>query len=115
MTYLRKRQVSKREGRALSSLHTLDLVDHRIYHLLLLLLLLGRLPCGESVNYGVNGLFFWVFEAFVSLYEGTLAVAFYLVCFIGFVDVLVDADDVAISVDFLFLLEKTVAVEDFYL
>ena len=97
-------------GEGVSSLHALDFVDHGVDHFLLLL---GRLPGREGVEYGIDGLFFWVLEAVGALDNSALAVAFHLIHLVGFVDVLVNADDVAVSVvDLLFLLEEAVAVED---
>lgn len=77
-----------------------------------MLLGLGGFSGGEGVEYGIDGLFLGVLEAIGPLNNCAFAVALHLLHFVGFGDVLIDADDVAIPiVNLLFLLEETVAVE----
>lgn len=78
-------------------------------------MLLGWLSGGEGVEYGIDGLLFRVFETISPLNNRAFAVAFHLVHFMRFGDVLIDADDVTVSiVDLLFLLEEAITVEELY-
>lgn len=77
-------------------------------------MLLRGLPGGKGVDDSVYGLFLVTSVILVPLVECPLAVAFYLVYFLSrFADILVNTDDIAISVvDLLLFLEEMLPVED---
>lgn len=77
-------------------------------------MLLRGLPGGKGEDDGVDGLFLVTSVVFVPFVKCPLAVTLYLVYFLGrLADILVNTDDITISVvDLLLFLEEVLPVVD---